>query len=296
MKLIAQAEAFLTANHRRLGLHARRHRVVYGAIAFALFCFGFVVSAVTIDLEWRILEVGWLSVNLLIGAPVAIGLNAMSLRVSAGIVDASLTFPVAFRTCCIALCSNLLPIPAGTVIQASSLASRGGSVLHSGFVVLLGNAIGLALAVLIVGAILFAAHPSAGIPLLATGMLGVTTGAILIYMRTTSGTTLAFIAVRLLRVIVIVLRIYLSFLAIGLAVAALDAALFAGAVVMGSVFVVFPSGLGISESIAALLALATTVSPGSAFLATALNRLITLAFASTYLLITKPSTLKNPVR
>lgn len=296
MRFSTRLESVLAAANRRVNLHARRFRLHYIVLAFAVFCSGMVASIHALDLDWGALELHWLLVNLLLGAPIAIGLNALGLMVSAGIVGASLTFPAAFRTCCIALCSNLLPIPAGTVIQASSLASRGGTVLQSGLVILLGNGISLALVIALVGAILVTVHPAIGFPLLTFGLLGLTVLTHQVYKRTTFRVVLAFLAVRSLRVIAVTLRIQLSFLAIGLIVALLDAALFTGAIALGTVVTVFPAGLGVSESLAALLAIATSVAPGAAFLATALNRLITLAFAGVYLLMTKPSHLEATTR
>ena len=231
--------------------------------------------------------------NLLLGAPIAIGLNALGLMLSATVVGASLPLSAAFRTCCIALCSNLLPIPAGSFIQASSLAYRGGSMLQSGFIVVLGNGTSLALVAIVVGAIFTGRTPPLGLSILGLGVTSLIVCVVLLSVKTSTKILLSFLGIRLLRTLIMVLRIQLSFLVIGLTVSIFDAAVFSGAVILGTVVAVFPAGLGISESIAALLALATSIAPGAAFLATALNRLTTLAFAGIFLFFSKPGFSKN---
>ncbi|MFO7904728.1 MAG: hypothetical protein R6U98_18835 [Pirellulaceae bacterium] len=280
-----QLEGRLASANRRLIMHARAHSRAYYLIAGAVFVGGMFVSAWVLALDWGSLELKWLLMNLFVGAPAAIALNAIGLRISANIVGVSLSFGAAFRTCCIAICSNLLPIPAGTLIQASSLASRGGSTLQSGIIILVGNALSLAIVLALVGAILLLVIPEAGIPLLLLGIALLATCSVFILKRSSVSTASAFIATRCLRTVVMVLRIQLSFMIIGFSVSALDAAVFSGALVVGTTLSVFPGGLGVSEALAALLALATAVAPGAAFLATALNRLATLAFAGMFLLI-----------
>ena len=212
---------------------------------------------------------------------------------SATVVGASLPLSAAFRTCCIALCSNLLPIPAGSLIQASSLASRGGSMLQSGFIVVLGNGTSLALVAILVGAILTGRNPPLGLSILGLGVTSAIACVVLLSLKTSTRILLGFLSIRVLRTLAMVLRIQLSFLVIGLAVGIFDAAVFSGAVILGTVVAVFPAGLGISEGIAALLALATTIAPGAAFLSTALNRFATLAFAGIFLLSSKPGFSEN---
>lgn len=288
MALAPRIGAFLASTNQRITEHAHRHRVGYVLVAGSVFCAGLIASSIALNLDWRSLEVHWLLLNLLLGAPIAIGLNTLGLKLSATVVGASLSLSAAFRTCCIALCSNLLPIPAGSIVQASSLASRGGSMLQSGFIVVLGNGISLALIATLVGAVITGGKPVIGLSILGLGVTGLVGCAFLLSRKTSTRILLGFLSIRLLRTLTIVLRIQLSFLIIGVAVSILDAAVFSGAVILGTVVAVFPAGLGASETIAALLALATTIAPGAAFVATALNRLATLAFAGIFLLFTKP--------
>lgn len=287
MALATRVESFLNQANRRMIQHAQRNRLVYGIVSSTLFLGGILVSATTLDLDWHRIYPLWLLTNVLIGAPVAISLNAIGLRVSAGVVGASLSFPEAFRTCCIALCSNLLPIPAGSLVQASSLASGGGLALQSGLIVVLGNIISLMLVAVLVGLILSIEKPALGVPILALGSTGLLSGTVYLLLKTSVRTMLGFFVIRIVRTLVMVVRIQLSFLIIGTIVSIMDAALFSGAAILGTVLAVFPAGLGISESLAAALALTTAVAPGAAFLAIAINRLTTLGFAALFLTVAR---------
>lgn len=288
MAALSRIESTLTQTNRRMLDHARRYRRFYFSIGALLFTTGLAASVWALQLSLTQLESYWLLANLLVGAPFAIGLNAISLRISAKIVGASHSFQSAFGTCCLAICSNLLPIPAGSVIHASSLASRGASAIQSGIIVLVGNGLGLALVVTLVGTVLFFNIPAVGLSLVILGTTGVLGCSAFIYSKSSPRTTIAYIAIRALRTLTIVLRIQLSFLAIGIAITMLNAALFSGAVIMGTTIAIFPSGLGISEGLAALLALTTTIPASAAFIATALNRITTLTFAGLFLLFYRP--------
>lgn len=280
MTLRWQIESFLTQANRTLIEHARRHRKIYTVAALTLFISGMIVSITAIDLDTDNFGIHWLLLNLFIGAPVAIALNANGLQFSARMLGTSIPFVMAFRTCCMAICSNVLPIPAGSVFHTSALVSRGGKVLDSGLIVILGNVISLSLMLMLAGgSILSLTGSLLGTGFLLTGLAGLALCITPLLSRTTSRLTTAFVGLRLLRTLVMVARIQISFAMIGLMVALLDAAVFTAAVSLGTTVAVVPSGLGISESLAAVLAVAIGIAPGAAFLATALNRISTLAFA-----------------
>lgn len=283
--MLRSIDRFLTNANQRAIDHSRRHRKHYTVIAGSLFLVGVIFSVWTLDLDARHIHARWFLINILLGAPAAIALNALSLQVSGSMVHASVPFTGAFRTCCLAICSNLLPVPAGSLLQASSLSDRGATALQSGTVVLMGNAFTLALLVTLAGIGLTTAHTLLGISILILGVSAIISGTAVLLSRTTARIAVAFLFLRILRTLAIILRLQLSFLVVGTTVALLDAALFSSALVLGTTFAILPAGIGISESLSALFALATVIAPSTAFLATALNRLATLAFAGTFLLI-----------
>ena len=257
---------------------------MYTGIALVLFTVGLILSLISMELGWRDLWWSWIAANILAGAPAAIALNAVSLKISAKIVDTTVAFPTAFQTCCVGICSNLLPVPAGSLIHTSALITRGAPALQSGLIVLMGNLLSLAMVMLLSGLVLTLGKIPAGPPVLAVGSVLVLASAAFLITKVSLRLATSFLLIRLARIAVMIVRIQVSFIIIGVAVTVIDAALFSGAVILGKTLAVFPAGFGISEALAALLAMATTISPGAAFVAIGLNRISTLTFAGLFVL------------
>jgi hypothetical protein len=77
-------------------------------------------------------------------------------------------------------------------------------------------------------------------------------------------------------IVVVVLRFIWAFAALGIVLSAADAAVFSVAGVAGSAASIVPAGLGVNESVAALLAPLASVPPAAAYLAATLNRAVAL--------------------
>jgi len=259
--------------------HARRFRVAYTLVALSIFVIGLVMSFNAAKLEPLLLQPHWLAANFLIGTPIAIGLNAMGLQLAASMLGNPVSYSTAFRTCCIATASNVLPIPAGTIFHTSALISHGSKALSSGLVILMGNIMFLSLALVLTGSILSTIHLFSGMLIIAAGFLGLGISLIGLVRLASHTFIAAYIAVSSARIFFTAARIQLSFFALSVPISLLDAGVFTGAAALGAAAVILPSGLGISESLAALTATAVKHSSASAFIAIALNNLIALIFA-----------------
>lgn len=279
---IISSHAWLTARTSKARAHAYHYRVSYTALALLIFLTGLVTSL--LSLQWDEIEIRPLLIvaNILFLAPLTIALKAISLQTAGRIVDQELTFKSAFGACALATVSNVLPIPAGTAIQSAALIKKGATLRKGGGVIIFGNIVSLAIVLAVLGVSLSEnGHPIGTIPLsLGLGLLCFFS---FLVIRVSCITLAAyFMAIRIARILLMILRVYISFLAIGVGIQMTQAASFTGAIVLGSATVVAPAGLGVSEALAALIAAAVSVSPPAAFVAVALNRLITLFVAGIF--------------
>ena len=263
----------------KIQIHASRYRLYYYSLAGVIFVIGLLVSLYSIEFDKVQIRVAPLLLNAFVGAPLAIALNALSLQTAGRVIGRRIKFPTAFHVCAVATASNVLPMPAGTVIQSAALVAKGASIKKSGGIVILGNFISLALASSILGVSLFVNGHALSWAFLLVGLaLFFVSMGFMLRVASVAESAL-FIGVRVVRIVLMVFRIQISFLVIGLNVGLLQAASFTGAIMLASTVAVIPSGLGVGELFAALIALGVSVLPAAAFVAVALNRLTTLIVA-----------------
>lgn len=260
----------------QIDAHARRNRPFYTALALLIFVSGILISLVTTPIPVERIQPLALVANALIGAPIALAVNALGLVVSARVLSTKMSFRVAFQTCSLASASSVLPIPAGAYFQASALTRAGGGPLASGGLTVLTNFALLTILALLAGLAWAPAFPFLGVSLSLFGFAS--TLAIWLLIARTSNARIAaiFLALRAMRAAVLLTRIWLSFLMIGATLSILDAAAFSLAVSIGTSVSFIPAGLGVSESIASAIAQTLSAEAGIAFLAIASNRIITL--------------------
>ena len=265
--------------YRRVSDHARRFRLTYSLFAVTVLGTGIFLSAKSSAVNLRDLDFTWVLVNLFFGAPVAISLTAMGLRLSAKMARVDLSFASAFKTCCIATASNVLPIPAGSVIHTSALVAGGASIAQSSIIIIFSNLVSFGWIVVFAGAILHHDLPKTALALGAAGLSIILVGAIALSRNAPWKLVASFFTLAVMRSLVLIGRVLISFAAIGLLISLKDSILFSAAAASGNLVVVAPSGMGVSESLAALLSLATEIEPAQAFIAIALNSLTALLFA-----------------
>lgn len=279
--LIDNLDVRLAAWHQQLSTHAKRHQSAYTFGAIGVLGLGIGLSLASSDIHIGQLEILWLLVNLLIGAPIAIALTATGLRLSARMAQVELSVLTAFKTCCIATASNVLPVPAGSLVHASALVARGGSVAQSSAIIVVSNLISLGWVVSLAGVALSIDWPFVAACSSGFGILILVSGIFILRRHAPIKLVSAFLILSILRSVVLVGRVLISFFALGIGLGITDAVVFSAAAAAGSLVVVAPSGMGISESLAAFLSLALDVEPAQAFVAIAINSLTALLFAAT---------------
>jgi len=260
--------------------HTSAHRTLYCSLALLLFLSGLLLSLYSMELEDIRLRPIPIAANILVCAPLSLALKAISLQAAAHVIGKNITFKAAFQASSIATISNVLPIPAGTAVQSAALIKEGASISRGGAVVMFGNFVSMAIVSVVLGIGLSANGHQIGILIMCIGLIALGLS-LTVTMRVSNRMAASrFIGTRIARVCLMIVRVQISFLAIGFSIGLTQAASFTAAIVLGSAVVIAPAGLGVSESLAAMTALAVSVVPAAAFIAVALNRLTTLLVAA----------------
>lgn len=260
--------------------HASRHRKAYIALGFMVLSSGLVASVWWLDLNLSDIRTIPLLINVALGAPLAFSSIAWGLLLNGRILGVKISFPNAFRVSVIATASNVLPIPAATAIHAGALLYHGASVSRSVSIVLLGHVAMLGLIASVFSIALTETRPELAWSFLLSGMSAIALACIPVFRFSRNPLTLAgFLLQKMIRMAVMVVRLELSFLAVGAEVSPFQAAALSAGLVLGTSASIVPSGLGVSELFAAVIATIVAVNPATAFVATAVNRVSTLGVA-----------------
>lgn len=262
----------LVASLRAWGERHRRLLIVASA---GFFLVGLLLSASALDLSPSVLDYRFILLILVVGAPLSILLNANELQLCANLAGRRIALRDATAITTIATVSNLLPLPASLAIRGGALVGIGATVRETGAILVAAGLMWIAMALAVSGFAFAPRHP-AFLALGCVSLAGVLLVALWIGRRGGSGIALGFVAVRTAMTILLVLRLWLAFAAIGAAVAADEAASYVIAGVAGTVVLIVPAGLGVSEGLAAAMAELAGGSAAAAFLALGLNRLLGL--------------------
>ncbi len=253
----------------------RRRRVVLPAAALALAAaLGWAVSAMEIGLQD--LRLRPLLLNLLVLTPLAALLNGAGIAVSAWAHGRRLGLGVATGLAATGTLAEVTPAP-------GALAAHGGALMAVG-VRFVATARFLAgrtalFAGLAAGATALSL-PAAAPALLSGGGALAVVGVIVIWAGVGAAGAAAVVAQRALSLALQCLRIWCAFAALGVTLEWTEPPLYAAAGVLGSFVFIAPGGLGVSEALAALAAALTAGLPAAAFAATAMNRVLLLAWSA----------------
>lgn len=267
-----------------------RHRRIIVIIAAGAFLAGMAISVAELAPAWERVRLWPLVVICLVGVPISMVLNAVELQLCARAVDRRMELGRALLVTSTGTISNLLPVPASVAIRGGALVASGAGLREAGVILAVAGLMWLAMAIAVTGLSL-AFTTWVGVVTLAVGTLGTVGLALWINRRSGAGIALGFVLIRASLLGVLILRLWLAFLAIGVPVSLLDAAYYAVAGIAGTVATVVPAGLGVSEGFAALMASAIGDSPSGAFLALGVNRVLGLVIcgAAAGWLWTRPS-------
>lgn len=251
---------------------ARRWRGVL-IVALVLFLAGSVWSIRELGVVWSDLDWTAGALALLLVAP-SIWFNALELQLCARAAGNSMPLAQALCYSNVATLSNLLPVPASAIVRGGALVKNGASLAASGQIVLAAGLIWLAMAAGISAAAII---PGSGGLMAGAAAAGVAAGiAAWIARRSGIGVASGFVAVRVALLGLAVVRLHFCFAAIGVMLPPEDVAVYTVASILGSAAGIVPAGLGVSEGIAAALAVLAYASPAAAFLSIGLNRLLGL--------------------
>ncbi len=252
------------------------HRVWIISIASLFFFGGVIWSAVALDVRWNDLNyVAIFAVVLIL--PVSMIFNAYELVLCANATGGKLGLQKALGFSSTATIANVLPVPASSLIRGGALVSAGASVVESGKMILIAGLLWLAMASSLSA---LAILPGAfGIASFLAGLAVCVGLAIWVGIKSNAGIAIQFLAVRAAMVALLMIRLFLCFVTINVGITLIDTAVFSVAGIIGNAAAIVPAGIGVTESLGALLAPVSGTVAAAAFLALALNRLTGLAGA-----------------
>ncbi len=245
------------------------------ALAMTLFVAGMAYSLSQLSFSLSDLQWGPIAILGLVLVPITFlygGANFVLMARGAGV---QVSFSSSLKTACIAQFAEFLPLPGGAIVRSGALVAKGSSVLGAASHVTVNAVLWVGCAA-IAAAISFGLDTPQGIIIAIAGLL--TSGFCTIWLGRKAGVpiALAALAMRCAGLIIAGLRLVCAFLAIAVPMTLAQSYPFAFAAILGSASSLAPGGLGIGETIAALIAGFSDVAPTAAFLAVGLNRIVGL--------------------
>lgn len=241
------------------------------AISALVFLIGSAISLRSLDLSVSELKWGPLLALVILFVPATIAYSAVNMMVMAKALSTRLTFWQGVRVTAFAQVAELLPVPGGIVVRTAALMRAGGSGRRSAELVLAFSILWVSCAAAGTGIALVTESLAA----LVLGWGGAATTlavASLIGFRYGGTIALTALLLRLVGIALTAARLATSFAVIGVFLPYISSFTFAFATIAGSAASIAPGGLGISESLSALMAGPAGVAPAAAFAATALSR------------------------
>ncbi|MEO9463471.1 MAG: hypothetical protein ABJ242_12145 [Marinomonas sp.] len=253
-----------------------RFRVPLLTFAAVLFCAGIIWSIRSLGLQWSHVSLVPVAILAIIIAPLSIAYSAVNMQLMSKAIGTRIGFLQAVQISAYAQIAELLPIPGGAIVRTAALVKSGGKTGNSAGLVLTFALLWICVAIVGCGLALLELGPVAWA--LIIGGLAAICG-LCFWLGKVFGWFIAFAAIslRILGLAIVSARVVAAFAILGIALGGLDALIFAFALIAGSAASIVPAGLGIGESLSALMAAPTNVAPAAAFMAAALGRLIGFA-------------------
>lgn len=281
-----QGRMFGAESLRRMRLFAERYRIMFTALGALLLLAGLIWSLTSQDVTWSRLHIlPWLPYLLGLGLCSFLA-SAKSLQVSAHMARTDIGDRASLAYIASANLAELLPLPGGALLRTLAIRQAGASLGRSSSVILLSAVLTLALSLALAGGALGGLGYLVGWLLLAAG--GAVSIALVFLIARISALPVAgyALALRLVLLGLSGLRLLCALHLLGEAASLLDAVLLSVSITAGTAVSLIPSGIGVSEALAAGLATLTTTAPALALLAVVLNRLVTLALSGVVILVT----------
>jgi len=249
-------------------------------ITFAIiFCLGLVWSFMQLELDIHSINFYAACALFFVFSPLNLLIAGYVLSLSAEILGIRIRPRNAFFISGFAAIAEILPIPGGGVVRGTALVQAGASMSGSFWIVTMNAMLTLSMTFVVASVPIFFVNQTLAIWCFLGGMAATTTTVVLMKKRTLPNLIIKSVAVRLVMLAVGAARLSVSFLMIGQYVSIDHAAIFLLTTSVGSAVSIVPAGLGLSEVLAATLAIYINISPAFAFVAVALNRLLGLSVA-----------------
>jgi len=261
-----------------------RKSLFFSSLGFVvLFSFFSIVS-----LEIKLSDVNlWLIVfDVLILSPFAQLLSAIGVKLQARVLSKDLEITSALKACVIGTLGNILPIPAGMLAHGHALKGAGFTYLQSSLSAAGTAIIWVGLGLISIGSLLLNHFSTIYLKLfLAFSVLHIFFGLYLVTKNSEISfhvirTVFGIFLLQLARLVLLALRVWIIFFALGEVVTTEGAFAIAGAAIAGLVISITPAGLGISETLAMGISTLINLIPGLSFVVVFLVRILGLMSAT----------------
>ncbi|MBF9149901.1 hypothetical protein [Novosphingobium jiangmenense] len=266
----------LTDLRARLQILSARHRASLLIAATALFACGSWYAFRSLGLSPLDLDLRALLATVLL-MPLSLLYSGLGLVLLSRCVGAKTSLQQATTIASYGTLAEALPVPGGAMVRVGALMAAGASATRSSLLVLMTAVLWIALASLGCGFALWLHQAPASWLLASVGLVGVIMTVSWLARHVGAKLTLLTVGHRFSGLVLIAVRLHFALLCLGLLVPPINTLPFALANIAGSAASIAPAGLGISESLAALVAGSVKVAPAAAFLAVGLDRLACLA-------------------
>lgn len=257
----------------------RQHRVLVQAVGFlvglAVLVVGIALSLRALpDLLQRLQPLPYVFL-LLVGVPATVALNTYEYQLITAMGGRRVRWTDALEISIVTSIANMLPIPGGAMARAVAMKSEGISLGLAAYLI-------AALLVSWAGAaflysgfwVLGFGHPAAGWSFVSLGFtLLLTSVMLLAHGRVQRHLIAASLALRGIGLVLEAIRIMLAAASLGLPLQFSQASIFSTGAVIGSAVSVLPGGLGVAESVMAVLSPLAGLPPGEGFVIGVANRL-----------------------
>jgi hypothetical protein len=248
-------------------------------IAVAVLAIGVLVSLRAEPIQFYDLRWAPALVMVALLLPFMLALSAWEYALCGRAFGGRVGLPAALRVIVLGTAANFLPLPGSAMVRVAGLKSAGATYGRASAMILSQYLIWLGAALAYAGMWVWILEDHALAIGFAVAGAALFAFALAVWRGLGLGLRLAtkVILIRLGLVLCEAARLHLAFAALGLKASFAQASALSVSGVIGSAFSILPSGLGVSEAIAAVLAGAVGLSAAAGFLVTAFSRLTMLA-------------------
>ena len=264
---------------------SQRYRWPLTALGALLLVVGVAWSLERLEFDPAQIDIGLVALVALVLIPAGMVVAAINLQLMGRAVGTRITFKTAFAATVYGRIAEVLPIPGAAMVRGAALMQSGAKMGEALTIMVWSSLLSLAMVGLCASVPLIMALPAAGWLLAAGSTLGALISGVWVLRQSGAGLLGSMVAVRFAYIVLGALRFWACFAAIGFPLSLANSALFVVSSTITNFVGIVPGGLGISEFLSAGLALLVDVAPSQAFLAAAINNILTLAMAGVVALI-----------